>query len=242
MRQNKDIFVAHGKKYFDNIPEVDSEIYSRELSWSHCYKAFAKFKNKMPNDKEADYLALHLAAYLASWGMYRGNTFLLQYMDYKIHIPVVKMIFEKEYSILWDVNNYDDIDNLWSAIKKLKEKIESHYNNVKPDKSSAVTDTLITKILLGTSGCVPAYDTNVCSALKKIGINSNFGITSIKEIYRCYKDNEAYINAIREQSEEKEKLESCPIMRVIDACLWKYGEEIEKEKEAQKKLSGGNHV
>ena len=57
----------------------------RYLSWEHCYEAFGNPNNSI------DYLALHLAFYLASWGMYRGSTELLQ-KDYKIHIPVVEYI------------------------------------------------------------------------------------------------------------------------------------------------------
>lgn len=39
------------------------------------------------NDVNLDYLSLQLAFYLASWGMYRGSSFLLQ-KYYRVHIHV----------------------------------------------------------------------------------------------------------------------------------------------------------
>ena len=50
----------------------------RFASWIHCYDAFGD-ENLDNNQK-----ALHLAFYLASWGMYRGSSGLL-WKDYTIH-------------------------------------------------------------------------------------------------------------------------------------------------------------
>lgn len=44
-------------------------------------------------------MSLQLAFYLASWGMYRGSSFLLQ-KDYRVHIPVVKELLQKKYDVL----------------------------------------------------------------------------------------------------------------------------------------------
>jgi len=41
-----------------------------------------------------DYLSLHHAFYLASWGMYRGSSFLLQ-KDYKVLTPIVEEILKR---------------------------------------------------------------------------------------------------------------------------------------------------
>jgi hypothetical protein len=46
-----------------------------------------------------DALSLHLAFFLASWGMYRGSSFLLQ-KDYTIHRPVVRLLRSPELRIL----------------------------------------------------------------------------------------------------------------------------------------------
>ena len=58
----------------------------RYKSWEYCYHSFISARNSSSPDY--DILSLHLAFYLASWGMYRGSSFLLQ-KDYKIHTPIL---------------------------------------------------------------------------------------------------------------------------------------------------------
>ena len=78
------------------------------MSWQHCYNAFILNRSNV-DDNTFDYLALHLAFYLASWGMYRGSSFLLQ-KDYKVHIPIVKIIMEKQYNPLVGITNVSNGD------------------------------------------------------------------------------------------------------------------------------------
>lgn len=80
-----------------DLSEIEAT-YSREKSWVWCHKPFIDNKDK--NDEETiDMLALHLGFYLASWGMYRGSSFLLQ-KDYKVHVPIVKIIINNENDFL----------------------------------------------------------------------------------------------------------------------------------------------
>jgi hypothetical protein len=53
-----------------------------------------------------DYLSLQLSFYLASWGMYRGSSFLLQ-KDYKVHIPAVKELLNEKYDNLAGIKCVD---------------------------------------------------------------------------------------------------------------------------------------
>ena len=73
---------------FENDTRNDQ--YGRYRSWEHCYYIFNRARNNNARNNETyiDYLSLHLAFYLASWGMYRGSSFLLQ-RDYKVHIGAV---------------------------------------------------------------------------------------------------------------------------------------------------------
>ena len=146
-----------------------SDPHGRYLSWEHCYKAF--LENRDANDEQAiNHLALHLAFYLASWGMYRGSSFLLQ-KDYKVHIPVVKIIQEKKYDPLVGICAKDlcKEQNL-ALLEDIGERICECYAAEGPaidGKVNAASDTLITKILLGTLGCVPAYDRYYKESVKK---------------------------------------------------------------------------
>ena len=77
--------------------ELRSDANGRYRSWEHCYKCFYDARNN-PNC-DYDYLSLQLAFYLASWGMYRGSSFLLQ-KDYRVHIPVVEELLKTQYDCL----------------------------------------------------------------------------------------------------------------------------------------------
>ena len=55
-----------------------------------------------PGTEDGDHLALSSAFYLASWGMYRESSFLLQY-DYQIHRAVVDYLLDKSTpKALWE--------------------------------------------------------------------------------------------------------------------------------------------
>lgn len=77
-------------KYYDNIKKDKNH---RLKSWEHCYTQFKMVFNKNElSVKGRDYLSLHLAFYLASWGMYRGSSFMLE-KDYKMFYGVVELHF-----------------------------------------------------------------------------------------------------------------------------------------------------
>lgn len=74
--------------YFHNPFHNDNN--HRYKSWEHCFE-FYKSKNIENNIDKA---CLHLASYLASWGMYRCSSFLL-WKVFKIYLDVVKKIISK---------------------------------------------------------------------------------------------------------------------------------------------------
>lgn len=78
--------------------ELRADSNGRYRSWEHCYKCFNDARNNSASD--LDYLSLQLAFYLASWGMYRGSSFLLQ-KDYKVHVPVVEELLKVHYNGLF---------------------------------------------------------------------------------------------------------------------------------------------
>lgn len=61
-----------------------SDQHHRFKSWEHCYQFFHSNYKNIHNEKTFDQGCLHLAFYLASWGMLRGGSFLLQ-KDYRVH-------------------------------------------------------------------------------------------------------------------------------------------------------------
>src|SRR6266487_3864954 len=74
----------------------------RYRSWEHCYLHFQKH-DSFNCEEDIDTATLHLAIYLASWGMYRGSSQLLQ-KDYRVHAPVVRELLDDRYISLWRAN------------------------------------------------------------------------------------------------------------------------------------------
>lgn len=104
-----------------DVPQY-SEPNGRGKSWEHCYFHFITARDK--HDKDFDYLSLHLSFYLASWGMYRGSSFLIQ-RDYRIHIPAVVELLSSKYDQLAGI----DCKNLLKPeVQNLLDNLISYLN------------------------------------------------------------------------------------------------------------------
>lgn len=221
-----------GEEYYEKVKDQAS----REASWKYCYEAFLSFRGKILSEENKEYLALHLTTYLASWGMYRGSSFLLQEKNYKVHIGVINILFEKRYDVLWNMCNKEHLDLLMA----LKEEINKHYSEQRIDSQRDTTDTLVTKILLGTLGCAPAYDTNLCVSLKMLGIPTSFRKESVCQIIDLYEKYRNEFELSRQKAIKIEGISDYPIMKILDACLWQLAD-VSKEQKV-KELDNGKEV
>ncbi|MCR8708100.1 hypothetical protein [Campylobacter sp. RM5063] len=212
------------KEQFDgNISLFYGEIKNgnnhRYLSWEHCYEYFYIYRK----DIDYDYASLMLSFYLASWGMYRGSSFLLRH-DYKIYKTMLEELLTID---LWDKHD-------WSQIIKANEIIErklSPYKNNKEDKNNKnkISNTLITKILLGIFGCTPAYDRFFVNGLKKYNINNNkISIQYCKDSYMGIMDLIDRCKSSFEFPKIKLKFNEniyYPDMKIMDMYFWVLGKE-----------------
>ena len=89
-----DLIIKSSTEFYNDLKSDEN---GRYRSWEHCYSHFMNARGR--NDVDYDYLSLQLAFYLASWGMYRGSSFLLQ-KDYRVHISVVKELLSEKYDAL----------------------------------------------------------------------------------------------------------------------------------------------
>ena len=218
--------IKQGLKFYKKIKEDEN---SRYRSWEYCYKNFYDaHKSEIIDEEKVDYLSLQLAFYLASWGMYRGSSFLLQ-KDYKIHKPIIKLLFNKEYDSLWGIkiNEYKKIENQEKLIN-LVNSIRDVYNNVRGAKNkNEVSDTLVTKILLGTMGCVPAYDRYFVSGVRNEKVTS--GCFNIKSILGLVDFYNKYYNEFEEVRKQiKVSGIKYPQMKMIDSCFWQIGYDLDE--------------
>jgi hypothetical protein len=222
------------------VEEYKQDDHNRGKSFDHVQEAWMNYRS---GDQEADDLmALNLAFYLASWGMYRGSSNLLQ-RDYKVFVPIVCYLKEKEPKfpvdyIFSDRAPEEIIENLRALADGLKKEIEKVMRPLKKQRN--VTDTLLSKILMATLVSVPAFDSFVKNSLRDI-CKKEFLVTdgllpkSLRTTIALARD---HIPLLEEGQRlvKKETGTKYPLTKLLDLYLWFHGEEmaqIEKEKKEQ---------
>ena len=201
----------------------------RSRSWEHCYRVFRDARTDPSPDY--DYLSLHLAFYLASWGMYRGSCFLLQ-KDYKVLSPVVEKILKPEYDCLFglacaDLRNDDVQTQLTNVYNDIANDFGPVRNQVAGrEVPSPVSPVLITKILMGTLGCVPAYDRFFGIGAKYLGLEKDtYQEKSLRELVDFYEAHNDRLEEARRGFEVDGLI--YPQMKLLDMGFWQIG--FEKE-------------
>lgn len=212
------------KQYYEDTTNSSN---SRYLSWEHCYNVFLNAKSEpVLTEEHIDYLSLHLAFYLASWGMLRGSSFLLQ-KDYKVHTEIVKELYKPEYNNLWDLKCTDlkaseNMDNLFKLIARLQSIYDEQRRGVK-EVSTDISNILVTKVLLGTMGCLPAYDEYFKRGVGEYNVaTQQLGKSSVMHLVDYYIDNEDTFECIRTQISESREV-NYPQMKVLDMAFWQLG-------------------
>lgn len=216
------------KSATDFYNDLKKDANGRYRSWEYCYKNF--YDSRKNKKIDLDYLCLQLAFYLASWGMYRGSSFLLQ-KDYKVHLPVVQEILKKDYNVLCGIKCVDlkkeENMHLLMTLSKLissyyKEIRESVVTNVKND----VSTTLVTKVLMGTLGCVPAYDRYFIDGVKHENVASGlFTKNSIMDLITFFESNSVDLEPIS-QTMTIDGL-PYPQMKMLDMGFWQIGYDLD---------------
>lgn len=166
--------------------------------------------------------------------MYRGSSFLLQ-RDYKVHKPVIKILLEDKYNSLWgiEINQYKNIENQ-EKLKDLVSRIKEVYNEIRLSVKESIpknelSDTLVTKVLMGTLGCVPAYDRYFISGVRnKKAASGNFNIRSILELVGFY--NKYYDDFEQARKQMMVCGMEYPQMKILDSCFWQVGFDLDENK------------
>lgn len=168
-----------------------------DRSYDHCYNYFAATKHPT---RDMEKSCAILGFYLASWGMYRGSAYLFNKTNSTHFVPVIEYIEaegDKLRRIDVDCYDADIIEQMLIAYGYLKQK-------VLPEGNEAVT--LITKILLGVFGCVPAYDTYFRIGIRTVTRDhsrvafSSFNRLSLELLSKVYLANASELNALGAES------------------------------------------
>lgn len=226
-------------KYYDNIKKDKNH---RLKSWEHCYTQFkAVFNKNELSVTDRDYLSLHLAFYLASLGMYRGSSFILE-RDYKVFYGVLELLFEKKGEFDNDriealLLNEDDeaikkyVKDFFEFDVKLTKLLNDIRTAVKGKVESSVSDTLRTKIILGAYGSIPAYDRYFRDGLritKGHGFIQAYSENSVVKLLEFAKEKRDELKQIRETIMKMNGIEY-PYMKLIDMYFWQTGYKISDE-------------
>ena len=157
----------------------------RYSSFDFCYNYFYSFfkegkLSELANKNNLQTSCLQIGFYLASWGMMRGSSFLLEksVRNYKGLIVAISEMPSELWEI--DVGNYNE-ENI-SLLLNCKQKIISALG-----RENKPSDTLITKIMLGVFANTPAFDQYFRKSFKVHSFN-NKSLVKIKEFYDKNKD------------------------------------------------------
>lgn len=142
------------RKYLDG-----RQPFARYSSFDYCFNYFQAYREagtirKISSPTNLELSCLQLSFYLASWGMLRASSVLLQ-KSVRHYIPVISAIASispKQWEIDADCYTESNIAVLTDIASQLRATL--------PDGAS---DILVTKIMLGVFGSVPALDNYFCS-------------------------------------------------------------------------------
>jgi hypothetical protein len=204
-----------GLRVFDTFFPGD-----RWRSWETCYGFFRGVK---PSGITAhqDHAVLQLGFYLASWGMYRGSTFLLKHSS-AVHWKVVDCVASPRFAPLWERefgSEADDVELVPVILEARDAVIEAYKEFGQP------TETLVTKVLLGTFGCLPACDQYFIAGFRNAGLGySNLNAKVVKKLLNFSREHLTELRSeqvtIRDQ-----RGAHYPLMKLVDMYFWQLGYE-----------------
>ena len=196
----------------DRLPDA------RYASFDYCFNYFQDARASGEADRLADedhlmLSCLQLGFYLASWGMMRRRTGLLQ-RSLRELVPVVKAIAAEPAST-WNlgVESYPDHAGEMIALGR---RLRRAY-------TVSASDTLITKTMLGVFGGVPAFDRF---------FRSGFGCytfckPALARISKFYQEHQPMIDAQRiytlDFATKRETERRYPTAKIIDMIFFQEG-------------------
>jgi hypothetical protein len=206
------------KKICSYYGDIAGDPHHRYRSWEHCYRFFQNVQSA-GIVAQRDHAALQLGFYLASWGMYRGSTFLLQHA-YTVHLGVVDCLASSQFAPLWEreFGAAADDGELVQVILDAAEAVGQAYRPF-----GQPTETLVTKVLLGTFGCLPACDQDFIAGVRKAGLGYSY--LNAKLVKKLLAFSRKHLTELRrEQAIIRDHSGAhYPLMKLVDMYFWQLG-------------------
>lgn len=133
----------------------------RERSWDFC---FNYFQARPEPTRDLEVSCLQLGYYLASWGMLRGRSYLAREANASDYRPAVEVIERRNPALAGlDLHSYADSD-----VRRL---LLDTYRDLRAALLPKGGDahTLVTKVMLGVWGVIPAYDRYFIDHFRRLG-------------------------------------------------------------------------
>ena len=219
------------------IRRLKNDPNDRLRSWDHCHKHFDHVRRQ--DSPDLDLATLNLGFYLASWGMYRGSSDLLQ-KDYRVLTSVARILLSERFQVIWEMDfseadkdkaNTDIILKAKDAITTALHQAASVVNEER--RTIEVTGTLASKVLL-IPGCVVAFDIAVQTALHTFKIGPSFVERNVCKVITLLRDNRELLNTGCGKLIEQVRADYPP-MKILDLYLWYKGLEILDEQKRKKR-------
>lgn len=181
------------KKIIEDVVDDFKEVREpdhRLASYDYCYNYFYSFQSnpeKLKENKEKS--SLYLIGFLASWGMLRGSSFLLTEKGIGVYKKLIPLIVN--FDDLWeiDLEDYNNEENM-ERIIEFKKSVQDKWVNYN------ITDNLISKIMMGVYGCVPAFDNYFVKGARKYGYEMGKFENRLKEVNRVYNNHSKTLDSI----------------------------------------------
>ena len=126
--------------------------------------------------------------------------------------------------------------NIQNLFRDLDDRVSNCYEDVRRKVRGIITGVsgiLVSKVLLGTLACVPAFDryfikgitSNKDAFSKKRGLGI-YSDTSLYSIAEFYKDNETLLETARQQIKTQDGI-AYPQMKILDMGFFQIGVDLE---------------
>lgn len=240
------------QKLYDKFVKNLQSGHHRYSSYDVCKNYFDDHYGKDLTAEEKDEFCLRLFAFLASWGMLRGNDWLI-WKSYKFFGELADLLFNTEYNNIKDIDPLDEnfnVDTYCDNVVKLQQNIyetlkdslakdeesdkENDKESDKENRDNKISPLMVNKIIMVTYGCLIPYDRFNNKALKHLHKfeygdcrftvdGSNENRKSLlKKTYEFIKENRDNFIIIKNKN-----ITNYPVFKIVDMILWEYGKELE---------------
>ncbi len=159
--------------------------------------------------------------------------------DYRIHQRAVWELLAPAYATLWDLgfNGLARDSATAGLIVSLSEALKAIYREeiTAVNGTSRVfdaSDTLITKVLLGTVGCTPACDRYFIEGFRHKGLSySRFNEQFLCKVFQFCREHQEAFSETQSLITDKSGIQY-PMMKLVDMYFWEIGSKLPRKDQA----------